>query len=147
MKLLEKERIEVATPTPTPTPTRVVAPRPVATPTIRVRARVVSRPAPKRSRGAELVVARTVMFCAIMGLTYVSSTLGGYVMLERARQLGRHGAERAAYARVEATSARESIEALTNPAALGAWAKAHGFVPGGAPAEAPTDGEARVAVR
>ena len=141
MKLLEKEQIEVAI------PPRVVAPRPVAKPTIRVRARVASRRASTRSRNAELFAARTIMFCAIMGLTYVSSTLGGYVMLERARQQGRHGAERAAYARVEATSARESIEALTNPAALGAWAKAHGFVPGGASNPTPTSGETRVAVR
>jgi hypothetical protein len=63
-----------------------------------------------------------------MGLTYVFSTLAGYVSLEGARQTARRGIERATYARAEAKEARTAIEALTNPTALRAWADGHGFV-------------------
>jgi hypothetical protein len=125
MKLLEKEEVVVRTP-------RQVVGRPVAKPTIAVRARVVTRPA-KRKRGFDLLAARATAFAAIVGLTYVSSTLAGYVALERARQSARHGAERAGFARREAKEAREAIESLTNPTALHAWANSRGFVAEEAP--------------
>lgn len=124
MKLLEREEIVV------PKTRTVVAPRSVAKPTIKVRARVVTRPAPRRKSN---VGARAATFVAILGLTYVSSTLAGYVALERARQATRHGADRATYARQEAKKAREAIETLTNPTVLRVWADAHGFVAGEAP--------------
>ena len=142
MNLLEKEKIATAT------PRALVAPRPIAKPTIRVRARVVSYPAARRAARGGQIVGRLTLFFGLVGLTYVSSTLGGYVMLERARQQGRHGEERAAYARREASAARESIEALTNPAALRVWANGHGFVAGGtksSPVAIP--GDSRLAIR
>ena len=138
MKLLEREEIVV------PKTRTVVAPRPVAKPTIKVRARVLTRPATRRKAS---VAGRAATFVAILGLTYVSSTLAGYVALERARQTSRHGADRAAYARQEAKKAREAIEALTNPTALRVWADAHGFVAGQAPQPEPLHGGTLVAQR
>ncbi len=125
MKLLEREKVTTHTKART-----LVAPRPVSKPTITVRARVVSRPVPRRGAGLGELCNRVVAFAAIVGVTYVGSTLGGYVMLERARQIARQGEQRAVYARAEAKAARASIEALTNPAGLRTWADAHGFEAG-----------------
>ena len=100
MKLLEREEIVV------PKTRTATVRRPVAKPSIEVRARVVTRPATRRKSN---VAARAATFVAILGLTYVSSTLAGYVALERARQASRHGSERAVYARQEAKKAREAI--------------------------------------
>lgn len=143
MKLLERENVEIAA------PRSRVAPRPIAKPTIRINAHVVATPARRRSRSATGLATRLSMLAGLMGITYVSSTLAGYVMLERARQQGRHGEARATYARGEAAAARASIEALTNPATLHAWADAHGFVTETAakPISKPTTGETRVALR
>ena len=135
MKVLEKERV-VAPPERSGrghvrVARAVAAPRPTAQPAVTLRTRVV--PATRRRNAALAEFCnRVVAFSAIVGLTYVGSTLGGYVMLERARQASRHGVERATYARSQAKAARASIESLTNPSDLGAWGKAHGFVPGGA---------------
>ena len=129
MKLLDREEIVVPKTRTVVTP-RSVVPRPTSKPTIKVRARVVTRPVTRRKAN---VAARAATFVAILGLTYVSSTLAGYVALERARQTTRHGADRATYARQEAQKAREAIETLTNPTALRVWADAHGFVAGQAP--------------
>ena len=128
MKVLEKDKV-VARKGQARVARAVVAARPVARPAVAVRARVL--PATKR-RSAALAEfsSRMVVFATLVGLTYVGSTLGGYVMLERARQTARHGTERAAFARAEAREARASIEALTNPSAMSAWATAHGFVAG-----------------
>ena len=129
MKLLEREKVTTHTKART-----LVAPRPVgsrsATPKITVRAHVVSRPSPRRGAGLGELCNRIVAFAAVVGVTYVGSTLGGYVMLERARQSARHGEQRAVYARAEAKAARASIEALTNPTGLRTWADAHGFEAG-----------------
>jgi hypothetical protein len=123
MKLLEKEGVVVA-------PVVVARPTVETRPDIAVRGRVVRRV--RRNPLAE-VCTRTAVLALAVGSVYVTSTLAGYVVLERARQSARHGAERAAYARAEAKAAREGIEALTNPAALRAWADAHGFVAGSNP--------------
>jgi len=130
MKLLERENTVVLPPVrPVAAPRREVRPEPVVRPDIHVRARVVTRP---RVRRKSDLGARVVTFGAIMGLTYVFSTLAGYVSLEGARQTARRGIERATYARAEAKEARTAIEALTNPTALRAWADGHGFVETGA---------------
>lgn len=127
MKLLEKETVHVARP-------RAFAPAlPAAPPRVAIRARVVERSVPGRpTKSSGEVLNRIVAFAFILGVTYVGSTLMGYVALERARQGVRQGAERAAFARAEARLARVSIENLTDPAMLHAWADAHGFVAGGA---------------
>lgn len=129
MKLLEKERV-VAPKAPTRRARALVAPRLVERPTVVLRTRSAARPSLRRNAALSDATGRLVVFAAIVGLTYVGSTLGGYVMLERARQTARHGIQRAAFARAEAKQARASIEALTNPADLNAWATVHGFVPG-----------------
>ena len=123
MKLLEKDRV-VARKAHVAAPRPVVAPRPVTKPAIAVRARVVSRPATRRHVRRDEVLNRVVAFAAILGVTYVGSTLAGYVMLERARQSARHADGRASFDRAEAQAARASIEALTNPTTLHAWADA-----------------------
>lgn len=129
MKLLEREEI-VAPKTRTVSAPHSRKSRSAAKPTIKINARVVTRPATRRKTN---VAGRIATFVAVLGLTYVSSTLAGYVALERARQATRHGSERAAYARQEAKKAREAIETLTNPTVLRVWADAHGFVAGQAP--------------
>lgn len=145
MKVLEREREVVSR---QPGARALVAPRPVERPRIEVRGRVTTRSAPRRNAALETLCNRTVAFAAILGVTYVGSTLAGYVTLERARQSARHGEARATYARAEAQEARASIEALTNPTALRAWADAHGFVPAQAAAPAPeTQGSGLVASR
>ena len=136
MKLLEKDRpatrrAHAAAPRP------VASPRSLAKPIVVVRARVVSRPAPYRHARRDAALNAVVAFAAVVGLTYVGSTLAGYVVLERARQSARHADARASYARSEAQSARTSIEALTNPAVLRTWAETHGFA-SAHPALAPT---------
>ncbi|GEM_PF-5403767 len=123
MKLLEKEGVVVA-------PVVVARPTIETRPEIAVRGRVVRR---ARRNPLVGVCARAATFGLAVGAVYVTSTLAGYVVLERARQGARHGAERAAYARAEAKAAREGIETLTNPTALRAWADAHGFVAGSNP--------------
>lgn len=108
--------------------------RPSVRPNIALRTRIVARPTRRRlALGA--LVNRTMIFAATMGLAYFASTLGGYVLLERARQDARRGEERAAYAQKEAKEAKEAIEALTNPSTLRMWAETHGFVPGEASSE------------
>lgn len=143
MKLLEKE------PLVAPQARPVAAPRPVARPNLEVRARVVSRPAHRRNAALETWLNRTVAFAAIVGVTYVGSTLAGYVMLERTHQSVRRAEARADFARSEAKEARASIEALTSPAVLRAWASGHGFVPTKAldPLPTRTHGETLVARR
>lgn len=128
MKVLEKDQA-VARKAHTAAPRSVAAPRPVARPRIAVRARVVSRPAISRHARRDAALNRFVAFVAVLGVTYLASTMLGYVTLERARQSARHAEGRAAFARAEAQEARASIESLTNPAALRAWADAHGFEP------------------
>lgn len=137
MKLLEKEEIVTQAP-------EASAPRYVEKTDIAVRARVATRAAKRQASPFNDFCARTVLFACLVGGTYVASTLGGYVVLERARQSARHGSERAAYARGQAKEARESIEALTNPTALRAWADERGFVAGSRPDEVK---DARVAQR
>lgn len=135
MKLLERETVTTA-----PQPGRVAAPRPVVRetpvvkPDLHVRARVVTRPKVRRKSG---IGGKVVTFGVVMGLTYVFSTLAGYVTLEGARQTARRGIERATFARSEAKEARQAIETLTNPAALRAWADMHGFVEPNAPVVKP----------
>lgn len=125
MKLLDKEPI-VAPRARALMPNAVV--RTETLPSISVRARVVRRPKAIPLSATE-VLNGIVAFAAIFGVVYVGSTLLGYVGLERARQTARHGADRAAFARSQAEAARASIEALTSPNALGAWATTHGFAP------------------
>lgn len=130
MKLLERENVAVSSPSRSVgLPRRELRQEPVVRPNLHVRARVVTRP---RLRRKSDLGARAFTFGAIMVLTYVFSTLAGYVTLEGARQSARRGMERAAFARSEAKDAREAIEALTNPTALRAWADGHGFVEAGA---------------
>lgn len=147
MKTLEKEKVVArksrSVASLKPAAHSPAAPSPAVRPTVSVRARVVARPS-RRSRVLADLLTRTVVFASVLGVTYFASTLGGYVVLERARQGARHGTERAAYARAEAQEARESIEVLTNPTTLRAWAETHGFVAGEATV---THGDALVAHR
>ncbi len=124
MKVLEREEIFEQAP---------VAPRHVERTNIAVRGRVAAKHAKRGPSPFADFCNRTVAFACVVGAVYVASTLGGYVVLERARQTARHGAERAKYARGQAKEARESIEALTNPNALRAWAEERGFVAGSQP--------------
>ena len=140
MKLLEKEPL--VAPKARRIATVPAAPRPKVT----VRARVVPGAARRRDAALEIWISRTVAFAAIVGMTYVGSTLAGYVGLERARQAVRRSEVRASYARKEAKAARASIETLTSPAALRVWASAHGFVPGQS-VEISAHGESLVAHR
>ena len=124
MKLMEKE-------TPVaPKARRVATPRTALRPKLTIHARVVDGPSRQRRLAIEAWVNRAVTFAAIVGVTYVGSTLAGYVGLERARQSVRRSEVRAAYARKEAKSARAAIETLTSPATLRDWASGHGFAPG-----------------
>lgn len=138
MKLLDKEEI-------TATEASLAAPRPAVRPNVVVRGRYVAQRAARRGTAPlQEFCGRTFLLACFVGGAYVASTLGGYVVLERARQSARHGAERARYAQAQAKEARASIETLTNPAALRAWAEDRGFVTG---AEAPTPRDERVARR
>lgn len=119
--------------------------RTTSSPSVQVRARAVTRPAP-RTRGVDL---SGIAAFAILAVTiYLVSTMSGYVMLESSRQSSRRAIERAAFARREAKAARESIEALTNPAALRDWAAAHGFLMDQSDASVPASRKVtRVALR
>ena len=120
MKVLERERVVQGK------ARGLDAPRPVARPSVSVRSRRVAGPA-RRTAALGALCGRIVAFAAVVGVAYVGRTLAGYVALERARQGARHGEARASFARTEAESVRASIEALTNPGDLRAWADAHGF--------------------
>ena len=140
MKLLEKETLAA------PKARRVATVRNVPRPKIALTARVVPGEARQRRLRIEAWANRAVAFAAIVGVTYIGSTLTGYVRLENARQSARRSEVRASYARKEAKAARASIEALTSPAALRDWAAGHGFVPGQA-IDSPAHGVSLVARR
>jgi|GEM_PF-6303300 len=98
----------------------IAAPRPFGTP---VRRAVRHRSA-RRSVGGFAVV-----WCALVALSYVGSTLMGQTMLEQARREGLRAQERSREASMDAAVLRDRLRRLTSMRAVDEWATVRGYKP------------------
>lgn len=86
--------------------------------------RVITRP---RTNYGQLILAKTVLFTVIALGTSAAASLGGHVMVEKARHEGIRAIERARDASTAESAIRQRVTELTSFAALQDWAKAHNF--------------------
>lgn len=90
-----------------------------------------SRPQTRRkakANVASIVVGRVLLFLVVGSTTYLSSSLGGQVMVEKARREGIVAQRRATEATRSEAGLRSRINELTGFTNLEHWADAHGFI-------------------
>jgi hypothetical protein len=103
-----------------------------AVPVVRTRteakpqARVVSRVRPSI---AYILLVKSVSFILIALMVYLSSSLFGQVMVEKARREGIRATIRAREARKAESVLRRRLDSLTSLSAVEEWAGTHGFLP------------------
>jgi hypothetical protein len=83
--------------------------------------------AKRRSRISEAVQARALTFIAIVGVTYLVSSLSGQVMVEKARQDAIHASQRALDAKKVEAELSKRLDEMTGFNAIGQWAETHNF--------------------
>lgn len=71
--------------------------------------------------------AYTLLFAALVGATWVISSLAGNVMVEKARRENIQSTRRAREARSSVAVLRRSIDSMTSYSAVSDWAISHGF--------------------
>lgn len=87
--------------------------------------RVVQR---ERRSPAATIFRRVFAFAALSGLIYLSSSLGGNVLLEQARQDGKQALRRTQIARERHSTLQRQVFKLTSLGSIRDWARANGFV-------------------
>lgn len=96
---------------------------------------VVTRPQPQlrvevgvKPGTRSLVLRRAMLFGVLALSTFMASSLGGMVMVEKARREGIHAVDRAKSAAKDEAILRDRVQTMTGPAAVDSWAEQHGFV-------------------
>lgn len=79
---------------------------------------------------------RAATFVGVFALTYIGSSLGGQVMVERARRDEISAKERMLDAQRAESTLRAEVDNLTSGSSISAWASARGFIAPDAAAEA-----------
>lgn len=87
--------------------------------------RVVQR---ARRSPVATIFRRALAFTALSGLVYLSSSLGGNVLLEQARQDGKQALRRTLIARERHSTLQRQVNKLTSLGSIRDWARANGFV-------------------
>jgi hypothetical protein len=88
---------------------------------------VIARPQPKANVMSE-VLSRSMVFAFFASAAFLGTTLGGHVMVEKARREGIRAVERSFAASRDATSLRQRVEVLTSEKSIEDWARLNGFV-------------------
>jgi hypothetical protein len=78
---------------------------------------------------AERIAVRAIALGCVVAATYVGSSLGGQVMLEKARHDEIRAIARAESAKKMEDAVQSRIDQVLRPDAIEAWALSHGFVP------------------
>lgn len=89
------------------------------------------RPRPRsqaKTKTAAVALGRTMAFLVLASATYLTSSMAGQVMVEKARRDGISAQRRAAEAKRAEVSLRARINELTGFSNLDSWATAHGLV-------------------
>lgn len=87
--------------------------------------RVVQR---AKRHPAATIIRRIFVFASLSGLVYLSSSLGGNVLLEQARQDGKQALRRTQIARERQSTLQRQVNKLTSLGSIRGWARANGFV-------------------
>lgn len=102
------------------------------------RTEVLARPrirARATTKTNALLAVRTSVFLSTVAFTYVAGSLGGQVLLEKARRESLHSLARAQEARQAEAVLRHQVDGLLSLDSIAGWARANGFVaPDAAPA-------------
>lgn len=114
--------------------------------------RSISNPEPKlrvvqraRRGPAATIFRRILTFASLSGLVYLSSSLGGNVLLEQARQDGKQALRRTQVARERHSTLQRQVNKLTSLGSIRGWARANGFVESVIQSNG-TEGDRRVAI-
>lgn len=83
--------------------------------------------AKRRLRVPEAISKRAVSFVAILGMTYLASSLSGQVMVEKARQDAIRASQKALDARKVEAELSKRLDQMTGFNAIGQWAETHNF--------------------
>ena len=99
-----------------------------------------------RARAKSNVATIGFAFLTIAAAAYVAGTLGGQVLMERARRQSLWSMARAQDARQAEAVLQRQVDAMTSLSAIQNWAKANGFVAPDSPISS-SEGVSRVASR
>ncbi len=95
---------------------------------------VTVKPIPRRKARAkrrinvpEAISKRAVSFVAILGMTYLASSLSGQVMVEKARQEAIRASQKALDAKKVESELSKRLDQMTGFNAIGQWAETHNF--------------------
>jgi hypothetical protein len=96
-------------------------PRPIQKPQDRMAERA-------KAKRRSIAMAQATTFAIIAGITFMASSLGGHVMVEKARREGLRAAERAREARKVEAVLRQKIDYMSSLSTVEAWATSHSFI-------------------
>ena|SRR5579862_5512044 len=92
-----------------------------------IKKRKVKTRAKRHSRISQAAQTRLLSFIAIVGVTYLVSSLFGQVMVEKARQDAIHASQRALDAKKVEAEISKKLDEMTGFNAIGQWAQTHNF--------------------